>query len=552
MLRKSYRLMQKTKTLIDQTRHDVSAIGNSFYTRTFDRTVPKVFACCPPDIWSGDAARGAELVTYVFGLRSEQLAAFLSPAGFTLVDDTFHGFGWLTDLVADGTNDARRVAVMMIENWIIQNNDTDGPAYRPDLVASRLLRWIGAYSFYFPALDPVQNEHIVGAVARQTRHLKRICGNVTDAMDGLRVGAGLIAGGVALSHDPSWIEQGLKVLERHARTMILADGGPHTRSPSDLPVLLRILLDVRGLLDAAALPVPSFLTHAIDRVVPALRFFRMGDHKLTVFHGGFEELAIDIEDVLQKSGVKCRAPASLPYAGFEKLVANKTQIIMDTGVVDGSAGKHLHASILAFEMSVGTDRVIVNCGQHAHDKMWQDLLSATAAHSTLSLDHQDNVVFARAGRRGQVGAHVDVARSDSDNGILVEAAHTGYMTRNGFSHRRRLYLSADGADLRGQDDLTVTIPPVMPMDYTVRFHLHPRVSAALTAGGTDVLLRTASGAGLRFCHDGGTAALEDSVYLGETGLPQKTRQIVVTGKIFGATQTIRWAIQAETASDKGD
>jgi uncharacterized heparinase superfamily protein len=534
MLRKSYLLMTKTRTMMAH-----KAFSTDLYARTLNGTAPNEFSCCPPEVWMGDAERGRELIRYVDGHKNDQLIALLSPTGFDMLDPRFHGFGWLADLRAEGSVDAQRAAVLLIETWIDHNSRWNAQTWHADLLAERLLRWIGAYAFYMPELDPYQNTRIVASVAQQGRHLKRIVGSNVDDIAGLRSAAGLVGAGVALGNQTSWIAHGLKVLAKYCTRMILADGGPYTRNAGDLPIVLRLLIDTRTLLHGAAVPVPSFLAHAIDRIVPALRFFRMSDHKLTVFHGSSENCPYALEDVLVKSGVTARAPSSLPQTGFEKLVADKTQIIMDCGSVAKHADKII-ASPLAFEMTSGDDRIIVNCGQHAHDKRWHDLLSATAAHSTLTLDHADAVVTG-------AGAHTQCHRFETAQGSILDVTHDGYATRYGVTHTRRLFLSPHGRDLRGEDELKTAMPTLDGVPAIIRFHLHPRTSVALTNNGAEALIRLASGDGWRLLQDGAHLSIEDSIYLGENGLPQKTRQLVLSTRITDDRKIIRWALRGDTA-----
>ena len=79
-------------------------------------------------------------------------------------------------------------------------------------------------------------------------------------------------------------------------------------------------------------------------------------------------------------------------------------------------------------------------------------------------------------------------------------SHDGYRSLYGIIHRRRLWLSADGGDLRGEDMFTgpegrpVTVPD---RRFIVRFHLHPTVKATLAQSGQAVLMRLPSGRGWR-------------------------------------------------------
>ena len=46
-----------------------------------------------------------------------------------------------------------------------------------------------------------------------------------------------------------------------------------------------------------------------------------------------------------------------------------------------------HAGALSFELSHGSEKIVVNCGSpHVNNKKWSDAMRSTAAHSTLAID----------------------------------------------------------------------------------------------------------------------------------------------------------------------
>jgi len=79
-----------------------------------------------------------------------------------------------------------------------------------------------------------------------------------------------------------------------------------------------------------------------------------------------------------------------------------------------------------------------------------------------------------------------------------------------------------------------------PQPFTLRFHLHPDVSASPQQGGEAVLLRLRSGTGWRLRADGGRMSIEDSIYLGGAE-PRRSEQVVITGSPDGPQQ-VKWAI----------
>ena len=98
------------------------------------------------------------------------------------------------------------------------------------------------------------------------------------------------------------------------------------------------------------------------------------------------------------------------------------------------------------------------------------------------------------------GAVVSVSRNEQDGAIWFEAEHDGWRATYNRIYRRRLYLSAGGEDLRGEDIVSegANSPSGgMPVEAVLRLHLHPGMHASLLGSGDTVILKTASGQGWR-------------------------------------------------------
>jgi uncharacterized heparinase superfamily protein len=105
-------------------------------------------------------------------------------------------------------------------------------------------------------------------------------------------------------------------------------------------------------------------------------------------------------------------------------------------------------------------------------------------------------------------------------------------------------MSADGADLRGEDTLTgrAGVP------FAIRFHLHPTVDATLLQSGRDVLLRLPRDGGWRLrCSE--PLALGESIYFEDAPEPRRASQIVVTGVTADSSTTVKWALRREAKRD---
>jgi uncharacterized heparinase superfamily protein len=188
------------------------------------------------------------------------------------------------------------------------------------------------------------------------------------------------------------------------------------------------------------------------------------------------------------------------------------------------------------ELSVGRDRMIVNCGAFpAGSPEWRDATRATAAHSTLVIADVNSSELREHGL-GRKPENVEVQRQEASGAHWLEASHDGWKKPFGAIHRRRLYLAESGEDVRGED----AVEAPTPQPFTLRFHLHPSVSASLQQDGEAVLLRLPSGGGWRLKADGARMALEESIYLGGPE-PRRSEQVVLTGPMDGPQQ-VKWAI----------
>ncbi len=187
-------------------------------------------------------------------------------------------------------------------------------------------------------------------------------------------------------------------------------------------------------------------------------------------------------------------------------------------------------------MSVGRDRLIVNCGAFpAGPPEWRDAARATAAHSTLVIADTNSAELRPEGL-GRRPVMVETERHEANGAHWLEARHDGWRKPFGAVHRRSLYVAESGEDVRGED----VIEAPEPLPYTLRFHLHPTVKASLQQDNETALLRLPSGGGWRLRADGARMTLEEGIYLGGPR-PCRAEQIVLTGPADGP-QHVKWAI----------
>jgi len=460
-----------------------------------------------------------------------------------------HSFSWLGDLKEIGGEAARRRSRDLVSGWIAGHGSWHPFVWRPDVLGERIANWLGAYEFFCESADDAFHDSVTTSLERQFRHLCRDLDAAPDGLGRLRAASGLAVAGVALGCEEDTLASAERWLTRALPDLVHEDGGVTSRAPHQHVEAMVALIDFRNAFRARGREVPAQVDTTIDAMCAMLRLWRHGDGRLALFHRSTEGSPATLDSAIAQSESRRKVPLEAAATGFQRLSAGRTCVIIDAGRPSGL--DHVaHASPLAFEMSSGKQRLIVNCGTSPGDPRWQGPLRASAAHSMLVIDDHNATGVSADGMLLSGPPRVTVSREQQDGATLLVAEHDGYRERFGLLHRRRLYLSASGDDLRGEDQLIYTGDPGdVPNEAVVRFHLHPRISASVIQSGASVLIRPPSGGGWRMRTDAGLG-LNESVYFG-TGTRQRAEQIVISRSLEGIREkdeiTIKWALRREDA-----
>ena len=527
-------------------------VARSLYRHSLIGRVPEDLRRRIGERWPGDTKRGAAILAGEIEFAGELVrnpapAWFPSSAGPEWLA-SWHGFGWLADLVSAG-DEACEAARALIHSWLSESAAWHPIGWRSDVLATRVFAWI----VHLDELagrdtDRPLRRAMLASLAAQLRHLARTAAWEGSGAAQLRALKGLLGGLVALGGSERRIARVLRVLERELQQQILPDGGHRSRSPSVQLEVLRDLIDIRAALRAARIEAPAAVQDAIERMAPMLRFFRHGDRRLALFNNSIEEDGVLVDLVLTRSEAKGRAPAQAPDSGFQRLQAGQSLVVLDTGKPPARGfDREAHAGMLSFEFSQGRDRIIVNCGGYRGPKpAWHRIARASAAHSVLVVGDTNAVEIQADGSLGHAPDTVHCERAEEHGHQWIAATHDGYQPRFGLSYSRELYLAPDGDDLRGEDRLTGRAGE----PFAVRFHLHPAVEASLAADNSAAVLRLPGGAVWQLRVAGAEMSLGESVYLG-SGEAKKTQQVVLSGTTGPDGASVRWAIRREPQASPG-
>ena len=469
-------------------------------------------------------------------------------------NEALHAFQWLPPLAAAGGEASRTLASNLIGEWLKRNGKYSEPAWAPETMARRLSHLFAHGRLVIANTDLMWRSRVFVALREQSRMLARIASEAPDGIARFEAAAIVAVSGACLDHSGSRLVTGIRKLETEIARQILPDGGHVTRSPETLAHAYRCLMMVLDALTATGQEIPQTLRNAHDKMAPMLRFFRHGDGTLALFNGGRESDARLLAGLLARDEVRGQPLAHARHSGYQRLAAARTIVILDCGTAPpGAFSLQSHAGCLTFEMSSGSQRIVVNCGSPGLDHpRWQSALRATAAHSTLVLADTSSAAILPPGLARQLlgprlvaaPSEPETRNSESPNGWRVEASHDGYARVFGLRHERQLTLNQQGTLLTGADRLLPLpnarrLPRSVP--FAVRFHIHPDVRMSQSQGG-DILLKLPSGEGWRFRAGGGQISTEESVYLGSETV-RRAEQIVITSAVKDEPAEVAWVLE---------
>lgn len=472
---------------------------------------------------------------------------------------SLHSFRWLRHMRSAGTELAAANARALVSDWISSNGSRiSGVAWEPAIAARRIIAWLQHSSVVLQGAEFPFYRGYLKSLALQIRYLRSMAHEMPDGEEKLRARIALAFAALSLPASPSVLRSATRNLSEELDRQILPDGGHISRNPIAVLELLADLLPLRQTYANQAESPPDALIGAVERMLPALRFFRHHDGSIARFNGMGVTIPDRIAAIMRHDETAGAPLLHAPYSGYQRLSMDSTTVIADTGLPPESQVSYkAHAGCLSFEMSSGRQHYIVNAGVDAYGATeFRPLSRATAAHSTAALNDTSSARFSHSPRvNGLLGApliagprHVPSQRIDTHGMQGFVASHDGYVPRFGIYHEREMALSNQGALLTGIDRFLRhggARPPDDGRDHvTIRFHLHPDIELFRADKGVLVLTAPHAERWVFACHEV-APQVEESIFFAGLGGPRRSRQIVLP---FKASQfpEVHWQMTKAT------
>jgi len=510
---------------------------------------PLKLAAVPRDHVQGDRQRGEALLLGKLIVGTEAFPLFEGDLPVGDGAEVLEGFSWLRDLAAAASREkGAALAEAVVGRWLLAHGAKVDEAWAPDLWGERILFWSAYAPYILSSADGGYRSALLNTLARGARHLDGTADKAPAGLKRITAWCGVIAAGLLLQGGVSRVARGEAGLGRALASAQFDDGGLVSRSPFEQALLVDRLALLRSCYFAAKQTLPDSLEAAAAAALAALHGVTMGDGALSSWQGCGPDEASRLTALIEGCGLRARPLRQARGWGYQRLSALGTIVVLDAAPPPPQkVAARWSASTLAFELSDGNQRLVVNCGgpgsrpTELSDELVQGLRT-TAAHSTLVLDDTNSTNILADGSLGRGVEDVSIERSEDNDASRLTASHDGYVRAFGLLHKRSLMLGNDGKELRGADQLVAQGRKKIKeaASYAVRFHLAPGVEATATADGMGAILRSKGAPPWNFRCRGGMLTIEESLWIDGRGQPVPTMQLVIIGEVSSLGGEIGW------------
>ena len=517
---------------------------------------PLKLVAVPRDHVHGERARGDALLAGRFTVGSETLPLkdldFGAVGAFGPLAEQLQGFSWLRDLAAAASREkGARLAEAVVGRWLLAHGTRVDAAWAPHLWGERILFWTAYAPYILSSGDGGYRSALLNTLARGARHVDSTADKAAAGLDRVTAWCGVVAAGLLVQGGVPRLARGEAGLARALASAQFDDGGLISRSPCEQVQLVDRFGLLRSCYLAAKQVMPEGIEAAAQASLAALHGIMMGDGRLSSWQACGPGEAARLTALIDGCGLRARPLRLARGWGYQRMSALGTILVLDAAPPPPrKMTEQGSASTLAFELSDGSQRLVVNCGGPGplpaplSPELVQALRS-TAAHSTLALADTNSTAILPDGTLGKGVEDVTIDRSEDNDASRLEASHDGYVRTFGLIHKRSLMLGNDGKELRGADQLIARGRKKIreAASYAVRFHLAPGVEATITADGMGAILRSKGAPPWNFRCRGGNLAIEESIWIDGRGQPHNTIQLVILGEVSALGGDIGWTFR---------
>ncbi len=458
-----------------------------------------------------------------------------------------HNFFWLN--LIDRKNDGKSIQ-KIINIWIMKNAKYKINIWESSIVSKRIISWIlnvdiilnnGLFEF---------KRNFLSSIVSQTNHLKKNIKFEKNYSKRVEILTALLLTGLVFKEYEENYEIAMKELEKLVKVFFDEDGFPLSRSPNDLVFFSKYFILCQQCIKDAQKYLPEFLETIIKKNLICIKKILTPNDRMPLFNGGTEEDLKKFNKYIDNINIDKKNKKNI-VGGIQILKFKNNQIFFDVGEPPNkSFSKSYQSGPLSFEFHVDGIKIITNCGFGHNISPKAELLSRlTSAQSTLTLNDTSvtkfernrlvNKIFGNSIKNSfKISKHLFDENKDK---IETEAIHNGYEKEFGCLYKRKILLEKSKNNLKGFDEI-IKKKDNLTVNYCLRFHLYPGLTAVKTISGNSVLIQLSKNKSLIFTIKDENILLEKSIFLGGNKILNNTC-VTVSGDLMNKNKIIQWEIK---------
>ena len=470
------------------------------------------------------------------------------------VVDRMHGFTWLEDLLSLHDKRSSECAEQWTQSWIQSYGNGNGPGWRPETTARRLIWWIRNYWIMRSHWQNEILDLVNRSISRQSRYLSIWKVFTRSQFSRLQIDTSLLLVALFQNYVDRIIKVRIASFTQSLTNIVNEYGEVPSRNPMELLQIgfyLNLVLQALKDLDA---PIPDRLSESAHHIAETLLSLNTSDQSLCYYYGDrYAPLGMIPATIVGLSpGIPVIRQKAMGYTSVRAGLACLT--LNDTIPPKWRSEDKSLESFSAIEFSSGNVPIIVNnCSGTPVQNSTTKQTSLTGVHSSLEISNHDSSENGNTHKKRlldiyktrQASEFIQTNSWKSQFGTTIHVSHEGYKSKYGVLHHRILQLKHDGTELRCNDIIEFVDDVDSSIAFRLNFYLHPEVSVENKPSENSVRLDLSNGESWRFTFFGRyMLRLDERVDISEcTGIIQVPLQIVIDGKTTDRSTNLEWALE---------